>query len=186
MHEKSYYFQLKILKMTLAALRFITTTLDQYLKNQFDLEDNHVVLNQLVERDGTEPLINQNKIVLTLLNRRNEVMLGNSGFTIDAQAKDFRDNGAIISLSLDILASSNFSDYAEALSFLDATALFFQQNSRFSAKNYPNILKGIERINVESENLDFLQIENVWASIGTKLKPSNIYKLRVIGIQNES
>ena len=42
--------------------------LDQYLRNKFGLDERKVVLNNLIDGNGSLPLINQNKVVISLIN----------------------------------------------------------------------------------------------------------------------
>ena len=54
------------------ALQFIVQALNQALKNNFHADEDLVVMNNVIQTDGTIPLINQNKIVLSLINIEKE------------------------------------------------------------------------------------------------------------------
>lgn len=167
-----------------AALLYIEHALDQYLINHLGLDDSAVVLNNLVAADGSSPIKNQNKIVITLINLEHET------------AKQFyggqrRENGQIdkinpdIYFNLDILISASFDDYDEALKFLTATVYFFQANNSFNRKNNPELPQGIASLNLEIENSPYAKTHNLWSALGAKYQPSIIYKIRHVCVQAE-
>ncbi len=167
-----------------AALIYIGQVVDQYLINHLGLDVSAVVLNNLVDADGSSPAKNQNKIVITLINLEHET------------AKQFyggqrRDNGQIdkinpdIYFNLDILISANFDSYDEALKFLTATVYFFQANNSFNRKNSPGLPAGISSLNFEIENSPYAKTHNLWSALGAKYQPSIIYKIRHVCVQSD-
>jgi hypothetical protein len=89
------------------ALQFTNDVLDQFVRNKFGLDEKKVVLNNLIEGNGSLPQINQNKVVISLINIEKETA---KPFTL-RNRKSADGNYSSVSPSerynLDILVSSN-------------------------------------------------------------------------------
>lgn len=169
--------------MIYKALQFTSETLDQFLKNCFALEDPKVILNNLIESDGSIPSANQNKLVISLINVERETI---KPFNIrNHQLTD----GSYVNINpaervnLDILVSANFDDYTETLKFLNAALLFFQVNTCLSATASSSIPKGLDKLEFDLEKLNYQQMNSLWTAMGAKYQPSVIYKMRMLTIQ---
>ena len=167
------------------ALKFTSDTLDQFLKNRFGLDESKVILNRLIESDGTIPAVNQNKVIISLINVERET---NKAFNVrNHQLPD----GSYVNVSqaekftLDMLVSSSFSDYSESLRFLNEIILFFQVNTWLSASSSSAIPKGINKLEYDLEKLNFQQVHSLWTGIGAKYLPSVLYKMRLLTIQGD-
>ncbi|MCX6318972.1 MAG: DUF4255 domain-containing protein [Bacteroidetes bacterium] len=165
------------------SLQFATAVLDQFLKRQFSLDESGVVLNRVVEQDGSVPASNQNKLVLSLINIDNET--NRPYYTRNETLPD--GNYSDISLSerfnLYLLFSANFDDYAEGLKFLNAAILFFQVHTFLDVKTYPQMPAGFSKIEFDIEKLTYHQMHSLWTSMGAKYLPSVIYRMRLITIK---
>jgi hypothetical protein len=165
------------------ALQFTNDILDQFLRNRFGLDERKVILNNLIEANGSIPLANQNKIVMSLLNIEKETA---KPFYIRNRKLD---NGNYTDLNpderynLDLLVSSNFDDYNETLKFLNAAILFFQINVAVDASSFSNIPTGLTKLEFEIEKITYHQMQSLWTAMGAKYQPSVIYKLRLVTIQ---
>lgn len=165
------------------ALQFTCDVLDQFIKNQFGLDERKVIKNTLINSDGTVPAANQNKIVLSLINIEKE---SNRAFNVKSNRPD---NGNYVNINpderfnLDILVSSNFDDYSETLKFLDATILFFQLNTVFSVGTSPAIPKRIDKFELDMVKFNFQEMSELWSAMGAKYRPSVIYKIRLVTMQ---
>lgn len=171
--------------MIQAALVFIRRKLDQYLVNQFGLDENITTLNHLVNPDGSYPPKNKNKMVITLINLDYDT---NKQYQ-DTQMRGM-DNAAIkvnpaVQFNIDLLFTASFDDYEEALKFLNATISFFQSRRSFNAKTAADLPGGIKSLNFEIENASYFEIHNLWSAMGAKYQPSIIYKVRQVSIQKE-
>jgi hypothetical protein len=165
------------------ALQFTCDVLNQYLKSRFGLDEVIVVLNSLMGNNGAVPLINQNKLVISLINIeketakpyyvRNQKMI-NGDFSEINQAERY---------SLNILVSSNFDDYSETLKFLNAVILFFQVNNVLDAASFSAIPTAVSKLDFEIEKLTYHQMQSLWTAMGAKYQPSVIYKMRLVTIQ---
>lgn len=165
------------------ALQFTRDTLDQFLKNRFALDESQVVMNNLIDSNGSIPSINQNKVVISLINVEKETtkpfnirnhQLSNGNYVNVNPAERF---------NLDILISSNFDDYSETLKFLNAVILFFQVNTSLTANSSAAIPKGLNKLEFDIEKLTYQEMNSLWSALGAKYQPSVIYKMRLLTIQ---
>lgn len=171
--------------MISSALQFVRDTMDQFLKNKFGLDESRVVLNNLIESNGSVPATNQNKITISLINIEKET---NRAFYIrnkKTNEGDFKEINPDERYNLDLLISSNFDDYAETLRFLNGAMLFFQVNNRLEASSFSTIPAGITRLDFDVEKINYVQMQGLWTSMGAKYVPSIIYKMRLISIQGD-
>lgn len=166
--------------MILKTLQFTSEILDQFLTNRFQLEESKVSLNGLADLSGNSPEINSNKIIISFLNAEQETVKP----YVQRQLKDTAGqygkmpNGE--RYNLNVLFTSNFKDYKEALKYLDSTISFFQMNSVLDAQSYSNLPSGLTKLQVSLENTNFDQMQNIWNSLGIPYQPSLIYKIRII------
>jgi len=167
------------------ALQFTNDVLDQFLKTRFGLEESKVLLNNLIDSNGSIPEINQNKVVISLINIEKETakpfynrnkQLANGSYATINQAERY---------NLDVLLSSNFNNYTETLKFLNAVILFFQVNNYLDSNISANIPLGLERLEFEIEKITYHQMQSLWTAMGAKYQPSVIYKIRLITIQGD-
>lgn len=166
------------------SLQFIQTILDQFLRTKFGLTDECVVINNVINTDGTVPRNNQNKMVVSLLNIEQETNKQFYGRTQKLSNGNFADRQPFERYNLDILFSSSFDDYSETLKFLNATLEFFQANAIMDRGNYSTLPKGINKLDVDIEHITYHQMHSLWSAMGAKYQPSIIYKLRLISIQS--
>ena len=167
------------------ALKFIRESLNQNLKLRFGLNENVVVISRLIDQDSSVPLMNQNKIVLSLLNLEQETARQFTDRYTRLNNNVIQDVSPSQRFNLDIMFSASFDDYEESLGFLDATVAFFQANPSINSQTSSNLPEGIEKLNLDIEKLDYNQTYNLWSSIGAKYVPSVVYKVRLITIQSE-
>jgi hypothetical protein len=169
--------------MITQALQFTNYFLDQFLRNRFGLDESKVVLNNLIESDGSLPKINQNKVVISLINIERETA---KPFVVRNQRMNngnYSDVNLFERYNLDLLLSSNFDDYGETLKFLNAVILFFQVNNCLDASSSSNFPAGLTKLEFDIEKIAYHQMQNLWTAMGAKYQPSVIYKLRLITLQ---
>lgn len=164
------------------SLTFLCQTLDSYLRMQLGLDHSLVVINNLVNADGSVPEKNQNKVVITLINLEHEsnrqfYNAGTSAGTVYA-----RINPPLI-FNLDLLISANFDDYIESLKLLSLITAFFQENPAFNRHQFPGMPAAIATLKVEIESSNSGKTHNLWTALGAKYLPSVMYKVRQIKIQ---
>jgi hypothetical protein len=169
------------------ALQFTNDVLNQFLTNRFGLDERKVVLNNLIESNGSVPQINNNKVVISLINIEKET---NKPFYVRNQKLENGNYSAVNPAeryNLDLLISSNFDDYTETLKFLNAVILFFQVNASIDAASFSTIPAELDKLEFEIEKITYHQMQSLWTAMGAKYQPSVIYKMRLVTIQgNES
>ena len=167
------------------SLFFLKNTINQHLINQYGLDEDILVLNHLVDSDGSVPHKNQNKIVLTLINLEHEsntqfnsserTLLSSSIVNIEPEVR----------FNIDLLFTANFDDYQESLKFLSSTIAFFQAHSSMDQTEYPNIPVGLESLRFNIVNSSYSETHNLWSAMGAKYQPSIIYRAKSIAIKKE-
>jgi hypothetical protein len=165
------------------ALQFTCDVLDQFLRNRFGLDESNVLMNNLIEANGSIPQINQNKIVLSLINVEQETLKKFYGRTKMLAGGNFADVNPSERFNLDLLISSNFDDYTETLRFLDAVILFFQVHSYLDANTSSIIPAGLSRLEFDIEKINYVQMQGLWTAMGAKYLPSVVYKMRLVTFQ---
>lgn len=168
--------------MILTALQFTNKILDQFLKNTFGLDESKVVINTIVDANGTIPRPNQNKVVISLINIEKETL--KPFYVRNKKLVDGSYSNIPLTerYNLDILLTSNFDDYTETLKFLNASILFFQVNAAVDASSYSTIPKEIARLEFEMEKITYHQMHSLWSAMGAKYQPSVIFKTRLVSI----
>ena len=165
------------------ALQFTNDVLDQFLKNRFGLDERKVLLNNLIESNGSVPQMNQNMVVISLINIEKETV---RPFNIRNQQQlngNYSDINPAERYNLDLLVSSNFDEYSETLKFLNAVILFFQVHACLDARSFSNIPVGLTKLEFEIEKITYHQMQSLWTAMGAKYQPSVIYKMRMITMQ---
>lgn len=165
------------------ALSFTNNVLDQFLKNRFALDESRVVLNNLIEGNGSIPTINQNKVVISLINIEKETSRPFYPRNQKLTEGSYADISPFERYNLDLLISSNFDDYTETLKFLTATITFFQANNCLDATTHSNIPQGLNKLEFDIEKVTYHNMQSLWTAMGAKYQPSVIYKMRLVTIQ---
>lgn len=88
-------------------------------------------------------------------------------------------------LNLYLLFSANFeNNYDEALKHLAFIITFFQARNVFSPSSHPGLPEGIEKLIFEMQTLSLEQQNNLWASLGAKYRPSVVFKMRMLLLED--
>jgi len=169
--------------MISSALQFTCDVMAQFLKNRLGLDENKVLLNNLVEGNGSLPQGNQNKIIISLINIEKETARPYYNRNQQLSNEKFADNNLDQRYNLAILVSANFENYNESLKFLDEILLFFQINNFMDASNSSGFPGDIPRLEFEIEKITYHQMHSLWTAMGAKYQPSVIYNMRLISIQ---
>lgn len=163
------------------AMIFLAAQLNNYLGRRYGESTPYVVLDNLVEPDGSSPAKNKNKIVITLINLEQETAKQFYGAS-RREAGRFDNINPPLHFNLDLLLSANFDDYSEALRLLTDSIRFFQANILFNRINCPSLPAGINSLQVEVENSPYTKTHNLWSALGAKYIPSIIYKVRHVTV----
>ena len=174
-----------VLSLFSLAVSHIANYLNQFLKRQFDLDEDIVVVSNLVNIDGTSPIIIQNKIVISIINvekdhgfkNQRNVVPGNESVGVKSPP---------LYINFNIIVSANFSKYSEGLKLLSATSQYFQIQPIFDHQNSPDLDENIHKLILEFENLNLQDLSSLWSIIGGKYLPSVIYKLRTVILNTDN
>lgn len=164
------------------SLAFLAQILDRYLRMQLGIDHTLVVLNNLVNADGSVPEKNQNKVVVTLINLEYESNRQFYTSSVPLANEQARIHPPVI-FNLDLIISANFDDYNEALKLLSLIAAFFQENPGINRNQYPGMPEGLSTLKVEIESSNSNKTHNLWTAMGAKYLPSILYKVRQVKIQ---
>lgn len=166
------------------ALTFITQILNQELKMSYGINDL-VVASSLVNPDGSNPDITENKIVVSIINIERESSMPTTSYIKDGN-KNYGSVAPSLHLNLYILVSANYnsSNYIEATKMLSTVIGILQANPLFTKQNYPSMQEPLEKLTFEIFNVPINELSHIWSGIGAKYMPSVIYKTRMVTIQN--
>jgi len=167
-------------------MQFTANVLNQFIKNRYELNEQIVTVNGIIDQKGNVPLENQNKVVISLIHLEQETThqfynrnqkLTDGGYVNKAPAQRY---------NIYILITPNFSDYNETLKFLSTSIQFFQMNEVLDATSNSDIPENISKLEFEfQKGEDFMQMQNLWTALGAKYQPSVIYKLKLITIDSD-
>jgi len=173
-------------KMITKALQYTCDALDQFLRNRLSLDEKKVLLNNVVDSNGSIPPANQNMLVISLINIEKETSRPYYHIRNQKMANgNFSDINPPERYNLDILVSSSFDDYGESLKFLDTAILFFQMNILLDPTSFSNIPDGLNKLHFDNEKITYHQMHSLWTAMGAKYQPSVIYKMRLVTFQGD-
>lgn len=168
--------------MLYKALSFLTSELNDYFSRTYQLTEDRAVLSGHVSPDGTPVTDIVNKVSVSLVNLAPEATVRN--LPPERAGKGELRLGPAIKLNLWVLFAASFSEYDEALKFLDSTLLFFQSRPVFTAQNSPRLDRDFDRLVLELETMTYHELSNLWGIVGSKYVPSVVYKVRLVTIQS--
>ncbi len=158
----------------------IGNQLDAYLKNRLGSDyEEPVLINKLVNEDGSSTLTNVNAVIISLVNIQQENMASRTG-----------GHGAgnrPINLNLYVLFSACFTaKYMDSFKYLSAVVSFFQANPVLNQSNAPELDPEINKLSFEIENLDTAAVSQLWGALGAKHMPFVLYKVRMVHVNELS
>lgn len=164
------------------AISLLTTSLNQYLRRQFDLAEDVAIPSNIVEHDGAVVPHTNNKVLISLVNIEKQAIQGNLRHNAGASDGKSESSYPPVHLNLYLMFTANFSgtNYAEALKFLSQVVGFFQSNPVFNHDNAPDLDRRIEKLTMDIENLNMKDLSSLWTIISGKYMPSILYKVRMI------
>lgn len=166
-------------------MEFIADSLDNYLRlrNRIASNESVLVLTDIVDEQG-KFAVKQGTVGLTLINVEEEkvnraqvpeVIRGDGGILGYANPA--------IRLNLYLLFVANFKDYQDSIKNISAVIGFFQANNVFRPDTHPELSGNIEKIVLELSSHSFEQLSYVWGILGTNYRPSIMYRMRLVVIQ---
>ncbi len=151
--------------------------LNEYLRSEFQLTDDRVVVSGLTDLKGNTSALIDNRLVISLIGIEEESTLSNAF----PGAAGFN---APIHINLLVMFSANFpeSNYTESLKFLSAVITFFQGARVFNHQNTPMLSPNLEKVTCELMTLNFQEQNLIWGTLGAKYIPSVVYRFRTLSM----
>lgn len=158
----------------------IIVSLNEFIKNELNLQEDVVLLTNLVDIKGNVNPQIENKLCVYLQHLEEERVIKNGSY---------QTNGGInppMHFSLYLMFIANFPDpnYLESLRYISLVLEFFQGNKVFDRSNLPLLSANVDRLGMEYVNLDSKELNNIWSLLGLKYMPSVLYKLKLISFTN--
>ena len=166
-------------------LQFIEASLNNYLRlrNRGTGHDTYLELTDIVDEQG-KFAVSQGTVGMSLINIEEErVNRAQQQEVIRA------DNGALgyanpeIRLQLHLLFVANFKDHDDSIKNISSVISFFQSNNVFTPAKHPDLHENIKKIIFELGSYGFEQLSYIWGVVGTNYRPSVLYKMRLVTIQ---
>lgn len=159
----------------------VIASLNEYIRNEYNLQENMVVLTNPVDMNGKlNPQID-NKLCVFVQHFEEEKLLKNAAYQANAGMNP------PMHFNVYLMFIANFPDpnYLESLRFISIVLEFFQGIRVFDRSNTPMLSANVEKIAFEYVNLDTEAMRNMWGMIGLKYMPSLIYKLKLLSFTND-
>ena len=178
-----------------AALRFLTRSLNDYLRTKNGLDDDKIFLTHVSGEAGVA--IPDKSLGLSLVNIEEEKVFKEQSATFINSEGTVEYRNPELKLNLYVLISANYQnqdaadptdDYFEGLKQLSHVISFFQAKNVFTHDNTPALAAEeprIKKLILELYSYSFEQMYNFWSVLGTKYLPSVLYKVRMLTIQEE-
>ena len=172
--------------MIYPAVKFLSDTLNQFLVNTFQLHESVVSVDHLLQPDGSASRAIDNKVVLTVINIEEETLKPFHSNIKRLATGEFAQTNETRKYKLYVMFSCNHKVYAEALKFIDAILLFFQQTPFVSSETNSDIPTQLQKLDFEIEKINYTAMQNLWNSMGVKYRPSLVYMIRLITVQSST
>jgi hypothetical protein len=161
-------------------LSAVVTALNEYFKNELNLQEDMVILANAVDMSGNLNSQIDNKLCVFLQHLDEERVLRNGSYQAYAGMNPPKH------FNLYVMFVANFPDpnYLESLRYLSLVLEFFQGNQFFNRVNLPQLSANVEKLSFEYVNFTFEELNSVWGLLGLKYMPSATYKLKLLTFSN--
>lgn len=172
------------------ALDFLTRQVNTYLRMKLDPSSNanFIQLSNISHFGQDEDVgidaASQNAFLSLINIEEDRISKSQEGFVRKETTVVYKNPK--IFLNLYALFSVNLSTYSEALKRLSLIIQFFQYRFVFDTTNSPSLDSRIEKLIVEMYTLSFEQSNQMWGTLGGKYLPSVLYKVRMVGIEEDA
>ena len=170
------------------AIDFLTVELDKYFDSKKGIPKDYVInanISALHDQPGGGGNSFSEKVIISLINIEEDRILKNPENIVRSPIGLTTKNPRIF-LNLYVLFAANRSVYLEALNDLSLTIRFFQLNNFFDHLTHPGLDNVIEKLVPELVNMNFEQLNHLWAMLGGKYLPSVLYKMRLVPIDENA
>lgn len=170
-------------------LSFLAAELNGYLNTKLvATSDPRVKVGNVARAlDGslTGPASLDEKAILTLVNIEEDRMSRSQETHVKVGTTAIYKRPPLL-LNLYVLFSVHKDKYDESLALLGHIIQFFQFQNTFIPLTHPNLDSRIEKLMVDLYTMNFEQVNHLWSTLGGKLLPSVLYKVRQVTIDENS
>ncbi|GAB59490.1 DUF4255 domain-containing protein [Rheinheimera nanhaiensis] len=168
--------------MIAKTLTQLAAQLNRFLRQNFKLDEDIVLVSNLNESDGSACTHINNKLALFLVGIEKEAAIRNKPTLLDSGFSRSANSAPALHLNLYVMLAANFNgaNYSDALTLLSASVSFFQRNPVFSRQSLPELDPAIEQLTLDLENLSIQDASNLWGMLSGKYLPSVLYKVRML------
>ena len=161
-------------------LSAVVTALNEYFKNELNLQEDMVILTNAVNLSGNLNSQIDNKLCVFLQHLDEERVIRNGSYQAFAGMNPPKH------FNLYVMFVANFPDpnYLESLRYLSLVLEFFQGNQFFNRVNLPLLSANVDKLSFEYVNYTFEELNSVWGVLGLKYMPSATYKLKLLTFSN--
>jgi hypothetical protein len=173
-------------------LDFIRAQLNSYLQAKLSLLPNEdaIILSNVSQLNESQPNSggddnDPQNAFLSLINiEEDRISKSPENFVRSFDGSIVYKNPKVF-LNLYILFAVNLSTYTESLKRLSYIIQFFQHQNVFTPLTSPSIPDGVEELIVDLMSLSYQDLNNLWGILGSRYLPSVMYKMRMIGINED-
>jgi hypothetical protein len=161
-------------------LSAVVTALNEYIKNELNLQEDMVVLSNAVDLSGNLNSQIDNKLCMFLQHVEEERVIRNGSYQAFAGMNPPKH------FNLFVMFVANFPDpnYLESLRYLSIVLEFFQGTQFFNRINLPQLSANVDKLSFEYVNYTVEELNSVWGVLGLKYMPSATYKLKLLSFTN--
>lgn len=169
-------------------LELIRKEINTYIEDKLggSTGEDRVLLTSFTDDSGGVA-IPEDSVGLALLNIEEEKIMKRTGL-MPLQKSEANSTlvNPCVNLNLQIMFAAHFNAYEESLKHISYILSFFQRKFYFDTTNTPDLAGiGPSKLLFELNSLGLEQQHYIWSMIGLRYLPSNIYKVRMLAIQEE-
>lgn len=166
-------------------LQFVAAALNSYLRlrNRSTGTNTFLELTDIVDEQGKFSVA-QGTVGMSLVNIEEErVNRAQTRDVIRGANGDLEYANPEIRLQVHLLFVANFKDHDESVKNISAIISYFQANNVFTPSRYSELDPNIDKIVFELGSYGFEQLSYIWGVLGTNYRPSVLYRMRLVAIQ---
>lgn len=167
------------------SLQYVVDELNAYLQLRSpSLTPDRLVLESLFDADGNLNTSARDKVVLSLVNVQQDPVyqpVETYEKRPDGKAELVRPE---LKVNLFLLFVANLSGYSECLKALEQIISFFQAHHSFRYSAIPTLSDQPGRMVFDLYSMTFEQQNHLWGALGSKYRPSIMYKVSLVGIRD--
>ncbi|MHA7129188.1 Pvc16 family protein [Algoriphagus namhaensis] len=166
-------------------LTYIRDISNQFLRNQYEYDEDKVVISNLSEQTGKLSSEVEDKVVLVFLGLEEEPAMRNNSSRKGAfDGAGYQGKSPTIFLNLQVMFYVNFRNkkYLEGLDVLASIIRFFQKNRIIDVFNNSDFSHSNRKISIELISLSNEIGYSIWSAIGVNIMPYVCYKISLVPI----